>query len=908
MMLSPGTRIGPYEVVAPIGAGGMGEVYRAHDAKLGRDVAVKILPDAFARDPERLGRFEREARTLATLNHPHIAQIYGFEESGGLHALVMELVEGPTLAEKLRQAGAGRVLSDPRQLPGPKGHGLQLDEATSIARQIADALEAAHEHGIIHRDLKPANIKVRDDGTVKVLDFGLAKAIDPVGSSSAVAMNSPTLTAHATQMGVILGTAAYMAPEQARGRAADRRADIWAFGVVLYEMLTGTRAFEGEEISDTLASVLKQDPDWSALPPDVPSSLRRLLRRCLEKDPRKRLASIADARLDLDERDDARIERPAAGMRVPSRTPWIAATIVAALVTGVATWLVSSARRSAAPTLVTRFSILPALATALLPDSTTVAISPDGRMAVFVTGTSTGAAADSSGLWLRPVGSLNAQRLAGTEGAVLPFWSPDGRQVAFFTNDHKLKKIAVEGGHVEEICDAPDGRGGTWNRDGIIVFAPANGGPLMRVPATGGTPRPVTTLDGGRGESGHRFPLFLPDGDHFLYAVVPARAGNFDIFVGSLSGSNRDLLLSAQSTPVFSEPGYLLFVRKGGLVVQRFDANRRTLSGEPVSLPDVPGAIGDQYMAGPAVSASAGGTLAYLSDLPAHTSLAWFDQAGLRTSSVAVPAGRYIGVSLAADGRHAVLIRWTSPTTNDLWIADLDRGGASRLTDASGAIQGAIWSPDGERVAFSNNPDGPRDIYIKSTGGANAEEPLYRSKALAKDPQSWSGDGQFLVYQELSPATNWDLRVLPLSGDRTPKPYVQTPFNDTAGVISPDGRWMAYLSDETGRNEVYVQSFPTPGRKYRVTTDGAGRAWWRNDGRQLLIVSLDRTQILVADVRAGSEFATDAARTVGRLPKGVTAIDATPDVKRLLALVDEGSDTSRSVTVVQNWTAALDRR
>jgi serine/threonine protein kinase len=739
MAITIGSRLGPYEIIAPLGAGGMGEVYRAHDAKLGRDVAIKILPDVFAADPERLARFEREAKTLAALNHPHIAQIYGFEESSGIRALVMELVEGPTLADRIAQ--------------GP----VPIDEAVAIARQIADALEAAHDQGIVHRDLKPANIKVRGDGTVKVLDFGLAKALDPAGPSSAAAMNSPTLTVHATQLGMILGTAAYMAPEQARGRSADRRADIWAFGVVCFEMLTGKRAFEGEEISDTLASVLKEDPDWAALPPDLPASLRRLLRRCLEKDPHRRLSAIGDARLELDERDEIRGERPTV-RAVPSRVPWIVAAAASLVGIVAVTMLVASALRSAAPSVVTRFSIVPSENTALYPDATTAVVSPDGRTVVLVTGDVTfGSASHLTGFWLRSVDSLKARPLAGTEGGYLPFWSPDSQQIAFFTTDRKLKKIAVDGGHIEEICDAPDGRGGTWSSAGTIVFAPVNAGPLMRVAAAGGTPEAATAIEAGRGETGHRFPVFLPDGDHFLYAAVPPRTDGFDIFIGALSGSSRDLLLSAaQSTPAFAEPGYLLFVRKGGLVVQRFDPRRRMLSGEPVSIEDAPGAVGDGYIAGPAVSASTNGTLAYLANLVTDMSLLWFDQSGRRTSKV-VPAGQYQSLSVTRDGRRAVLVRWTSPTANDLWIADLDRGGASRFTNATGATQNAIWSPDGARVAFSANRGGPRDMYVKSAVSASAEEPLYRSKTLAKDPQSWSADGQFVVYQEMSPVTNWDV-------------------------------------------------------------------------------------------------------------------------------------------------------
>jgi len=527
MALTSGTRLGTYEITAAIGAGGMGEVYRARDTRLGRDVAVKILPDVFASDPERRGRFEREARTLAALNHPHIAQIYGFEEADKMLALVMEFVDGETLDTRLKARG-------------PSGH--PLGETVAIARQIADALEAAHEQGIIHRDLKPANIKIRGDGTVKVLDFGLAKALDPSASSSAAAMNSPTLTAHATVAGVILGTAAYMAPEQARGKAVDRRADIWAFGAVLYEMLAGKRAFAGEEISDTLASVLKVDPDWSALPADLPSSIRRLLRRCLEKDRRRRLSAIGDARLELEEREEVRAGQVASERRA-SRGRTALAVAVAVVVTGAATWFASSWLRPTSRAAVSRLSLMPPEGTTLFQDSNSVAISPDGRTIAFTTGDFS--SGRLTGIWVRGLDSLTVRLLPGTDGASLPFWSPDGGSIAFFTAG-KLKKISISGGRPEEICNATDGRGGTWSPNGTIVFAPSNAGPLMQVRAGGGTPQVVTALDETRGETAHRFPLFLPDGDHFSTPLcrrgpvpTPSWSGRSPIRRGAFSSLRR---------------------------------------------------------------------------------------------------------------------------------------------------------------------------------------------------------------------------------------------------------------------------------------------------------------------------------------------------------------------------------
>ena len=888
MPLTAGTRLGVYEILDAIGAGGMGEVYRARDSKLDRNVALKILPEAFAADPERRGRFEREAKTLATLNHPHIAQIYGFEEAGVARALVMELVEGPTLADRIAR--------------GP----LAQPDALAIARQVADALEAAHEQGIVHRDLKPANIKVRDDGTVKVLDFGLAKALDPPGAATVEAMNSPTLTAHATQLGVILGTAAYMAPEQARGKAVDRRADIWAFGVVLYEMLTGKRAFDGDETSDALASVLKQDPDWSALPSDLPVSMRRLLRRCLEKDPRQRLSAIGDARLELDDRDEVPVGSSASpnGWRTRTVGAFVATSVV---LTAVSTWFGSSLVNRAPRAHVTRFSVLPPEQAAFFPDSTTAVISPNGRLLAFATGDQVGTAPlrRFTGLWIRSVDSVAARMLPGSEGGFLPFWSPDSRQIAFFTTDGKLKRIAVDGERSDEICDAKDGRGGTWNSAGEIVFSPSNGGPLMRVLASGGAPRPVTALDTSRGEISHRFPSFLPDGDHFLYGTLPPQAGANEIYIGSLTSSTRELLFSTHSAPTLAAPGYLIFARRASLMAQRFDTNRRALIGDPLTLRDMTNAFSNSFFLGPAVSASADGTLAYLADLPLNASLAWFDQSGRQIDRVNVPPGRYTEVALANDGRRAALSLAT-PTTADLWLADLERGGTSRLTNA-GFNQSMAWSPDGDRIAFSSDRDGAEQVFVRSTSGAGGDESLLRTTGIVIRPASWSADGRFLVYTDINPTTNQDVWVVPMSGERKPTPYLRTPYNESIGSISPDGRWMGYLSEESGRNEAYVQAFPTPGRRYRITTGGASRMKWRSDGRQLLIVNGDTTAVLLTDVQTGVEFSASAPRLVGRLPKGVLALDTTPDLNRLLALVNEASNTSLSITVVQNWTASLGR-
>jgi len=890
MRLVTGTRIGQYEIVALIGVGGMGEVYRAQDSRLGRQVALKILPHDASSDTVRRERLEREARTLAALNHPHIAQLYGFEESTDIRALVMELVEGPTLAERLAQSGR-----------------FAVDEAVAIARQIADALEAAHEQGIVHRDLKPSNVKIREDGTVKVLDFGLAMALEASAATAAEAMNSPTRTVHNSGAGIIVGTAAYMAPEQARGKPVDRRADVWAFGVVLYEMITGRRAFEGDEISDTFASVLKQDPDWTALPAGLPTPIRRVLRRCLEKDPHQRISAIADARLELNERDEIPTELTTPKQSARRASVAVAAAVLASLIAAIAIIGLAVTWRRPPTAPVARFSVPAPAGTTLFPDSTGAAISPDGRLLALVTGDVGPTLAPTfTGLWLRALDSLDARPLPGTDGATFPFWSPDGRQLAFFSN-HKLKKITLANGHIDEICDAPDGRGGTWSTASVIVFSPVNQGPLMRVSAAGGKPEPVTSLDATAGEHGHRFPSFFPDADHFVYLAVPPRNGEFNIFIGSLSGRDRKLLLSGQGAPVVAGSGHLLLMRRGSLIAQPFDPKRLALSGEPVSLPDVPRDVGSYALGGAAISASPSGIMTYVTHPPSNRKLVWLDQSGRLEAEVPMPPGTYIDVGLAPNRTRAAVVRQVSPGDTELWIVDLVRGGLSRLVNAPGQNGRPVFSPDSERVSFSSDRDGPRDMYLISAQGAAPEQPIYRSKSLAKDPLFWSSNGRFLVFRDAGLTTSWDLWTLPLSGGSA-TPYVQGPGTEVNGAISPDGQWMAYESDETGRFEVYVQEFPVPRRKYRVTSGGGARAWWRADSRQLLILNADWTLALLADVRRGADFSTDAPRRVGPLPKGIVAIDVTADLKRLLALVNDGSDGSRSVTVVQNWVDGLEKR
>ena len=910
-----GKTIGPFQIVAKLGAGGMGAVYRAHDTHLNRDVALKVLLDAVGGDPERVARFTREAHVLASLNHPHIAHLYGFEAGPPTSFLVMELVEGPTLADVIAAA------------PG----GLPLDQALSIARQIADALEAAHEQGIIHRDLKPANVKVRDDGVVKVLDFGLAKAMDPAASSSAGAMNSPTMTRlrqgygvaggePGTEMGIILGTAAYMAPEQAKGRAVDKRADVWAFGVVLYEMLTGRRLFDAEDLSETLAAVLRQEISFSALPATTPVRLVRLIGRCLERDPKQRLRDMGEARIEV-----ARIEAggadvmeaSAASVSMPppttaTRRPFLVAASVMLLV-GLAVVVAWALMRPSSTAQVTRTSVLAPPGTILTPDSAAVAISLDGKMVAFVVGDPQSV----TELWVRDLDSLTAHRLDGTEGAQLPFWSPDSTRVGFFTRvgagqKAQLKTVAATGGRVDVICDLREsyGRGASWNGSNVIVFAPGNG-PLYRVSAKGGEPTPVTTLDAARAQSGHRFPVFLPDGDHFLYAALPRHAdGTFDVFAAALSGGTSTLIGAMESAPVFAEPGWLFYLRKGVLAAQFFDVHALRVTGDPVPLADEPVSIlsaEQSFTAGPATSVSPSGTLAYFSSPPTNTTATWIDAAGTTLDTVKLPVGPYSGVRISPNGTRAVFVRSNSVTDASLWLVEFAHPGAVLLASGGGRNESPVWSPDSTRVVFASDRDGPQNLFVKNVADASPEQPRYQSPVEFKFPVAWSGD--WIVFAAVDPNSSADLWLLPASspvGDKRPALYLRTPRKDYLGATSPNGLWMAYVSSDTLGDQLWVQSFPTLGRGQQIATNGVQTQWWSSDSRRLLFMGTDKI-LWRADVAPGATLTVSPPTRAGQLPANIVAVDMMPDGSRFLALIPERTGTG-SVTIVHNWRAALEKK
>jgi eukaryotic-like serine/threonine-protein kinase len=861
MPLTTGSRLGPYEIAAAIGAGGMGEVYRARDSKLGRDVALKILPERFARDADRLARFQREAKVLASLDHPNIASIYGLEDSSGTRALVMQLVEGPTLADRIRQ--------------GP----IPVEEALKIAKQICEALEYAHEHGIVHRDLKPANVKVTADDAVKVLDFGLAKALEG-GAASIDISTSPTLSRMATMQGVLLGTAAYMSPEQAKAKPVDRRADIWAFGCVLYEMLTAKQTFTGETTTDTLAAVIKDEPDWSRLPATTPGRVRVLLQRCLQKDPKQRLRDIGDARISLDEV----LSGASDPTSVVGRSPFAATPLVRSEIS------------------------LPEKM--VLSPSGVLALSPDGRQLAFAAGGADGVMR----IWIRSLDSLEARPLLGTEAPAFPpfFWSPDSRQIAFDAGG-KLKKISISGGVAQTLCDlAGLAVGGSWNKDGMIIFG-QGGGCLMRVSANGGSASPLTVLNTAGGDNHHVIPFFLPDGRHFIYLRASHKADNYGIYIGSIDTKPDEqdsrLLLETKFGAIYvpssdGGTGHLLFVRDGELWAQSFDAHRLELSGEPVSIAVDVGT----FLDGALFSASANGILVYKSGGSQEGLLTWFDQRGRRLGTVGEP-GTCLALSLSPDGTRAAVCRLAASPA--LWLIDLSRGTATRFTFGTSPAVAGTWSPDGSRIIFAYA--NTFDLYQKATSGVRVEELLLTS-GHPKYPMSWSRDGRFLLYRTSNPKTGKrDLWVLPLEGEKTPFPLLSTEFNHSSGQLSPDGRWVAYTSDESGRDEVYVRTFSPESSaaasdegKWMVSTGGGSEPRWNGDGKRLYYLAPDRN-LMAVEIATETGLAASVPKVLFQAPQRTATLpytwDVTADGKRFL--FSAPAEQRKPFTLVLNWQTAL---
>jgi len=887
-----GSRLGPYEITAKLGEGGMGEVYRATDTKLKREVAIKVLPSAFTQDKERLARFEREAQLLAQLHHPNIASVFGLEDSDGTRALVMELVEGPTLAERL-QSGA-----------------LPVNESLTLARQIAEALEEAHEKGIVHRDLKPQNVKAPGEGKVKVLDFGLAKAMDPTAGASSsdlarspTLMQSPTLTAaHGTQLGVILGTAAYMAPEQARGAAVDKRADIWAFGVVLYEMLTGRSLFAGPTVSDTLAGVLKTEIDWKALPTETPPAIRRLLRRCLERSPKNRLHDIADARIVLEDLASGRIDETASALASASggRLPWALAAF--ASVAAVALAFVALRTPRAEPAQAIRFDIARPESTSPTNRGRFFELSPDGRFLVIV---------EAGEIWVRPLDALSAHRLEGIEDATYPFWSPDGAWIGFFA-EGELRKVAREGGGAQKICAAPDGRGATWSPSGVILFSDRFGNRgLSRVSAQGGPLTPVTHLAAEAINDAHRYPQFLPDGRSFLFLYLAPSPEVSGVYLGKLDGGPPERVLDGTDQAIFGN-GYLLYRRETTLTAQPFDLGSRKTSGEAIPVAD--GVGGSANTGSGAFSLSANGLLALSGNAAASGEIAWVGRSGERgerLGSANATTGEILGLSLARGGRRLAFGLGNPP---DVFLQSLPGGEPSRFT--FGPTPGwayPILSPDGSELVYTTQDLAglPQyEIRRRRADRAGGEETLLTAKTSFY-PWDWSPDGGTLLIGDNA----GDLWLLPLAGDRKPVPYINAPGQQAYAQFSPDGRLVAYASDEQGQFEVFVATVPQSGAIWQISTGGGSMPRWRRDGRELYFRASDGRLMAVA-LGAGTGTAAIEERAaplplfLGIPSSGNSTIFTyTPDddgQRFLVASTQSGAKAP--ITLLVNWQTALAAR
>jgi eukaryotic-like serine/threonine-protein kinase len=895
MSLREGETLGPYEIVEPIGKGGMGEVYRARDPRMGRDVAIKISAEHFSE------RFTREVHAIASLNHPNVCTLHDV----GPDYLVMELVDGPTLADRI--------------VEGP----IPLEEALPIARQICDALEAAHDKGIVHRDLKPGNIKLRSDGTVKVLDFGLAKMGAGVTTLSD---ESPTLSMQATQAGVILGTAAYMAPEQARGKAIDKRADIWAFGVVLHEMVTGRRLFQGEDLTDTIAAVVREKADVS----DAPMPLRRVLERCLEKDPRKRLRDISGVALLL---ESARLEEPVVTPSThaprPSRLLWIAAGTALVAAAGLAALAFVHFREQPPALHPIQFALEPPSDTGYTNPYGGHAVSPDGRYIVFTAGKDA-VSGPSSRLWLRPMESLSARVLPGTEGGNFPTWSPDSKSLVFSVNG-QMKRIELSGGSPLMLATIPQASvtpTGTWNRDGVLLVGSGEG--LWRVAASGGNAILLTKIDKTKKESGHGYPQFLADGNRFLYFVESADPGVQGVYASSLDHPDarkqivRTSAKAAYVPPRDGYPAYLLWLREQSLLAQRFDAGTLEREGEPTLVADDIGLNpGNPVRA--SFWASEEGTLIYFASPPSQKRpLVWMSRDG-KPLGDAAPEDAFQMPAIAPDGRIAfsrIVEQGAGRGNQDIWIWDPTRQTMTRLTfDAFQDVM-PVWSPDGRRLAFGSvRETGESQVFVREASGAGSEVRLSQSNAL-QTPLDWSRDGRYLLIRERggTPASSssYDLVALPLDTSQKPIPLVHSSFNESMGRISPDGAWLAYRSDETGQPEFYIQAFPTPGAngrplgKWQVSNSGASDLKWRDDGRELYYEAPDGKIMAV-------EIDVDASRVRIGTPRelfsgnsdvaGLHSFDATGDGMRFLILQAPrtGAAGGLHLNVLSNWQASLKR-
>jgi serine/threonine protein kinase/Tol biopolymer transport system component len=888
-----GKTLGHYRIFEQIGAGGMGVVYRATDTQLGRDVALKVLPEGFARDYERMARFKREAQLLATLNHPGIATIYGLEESGDVRAIAMELVDGPTLADCLYS--------------GP----IPLEDALPIARQIAEALEAAHEKGIIHRDLKPANVKVTPGGKVKVLDFGLAKALVEASGAGNIT-GSPTISEIASRAGVILGTAAYMSPEQARGKPLDRRTDVWSFGCLLYEMLTGKNSFGGDTVSDTIARIIEREPDWHALPEQTPQGVRQVLRRCLQKDPQRRLHDIADARLEIEETLASPLPgMPAAAPPAPESRPvwWRSATLWISIIIGAAgigfgIWTLRHTPPSAHGPLV-RFSVTLPLNEQLGGlDFPSVALSPTGTHLAYVANRGS-----LSRLFLHRMDNLQDEPISGTEHALGPFFSPDGQWLGFFA-DGKLMKTSIGGGAPTVLCDAPIGFGAVWGTDNTITFAPTGGSGLMQVSAAGGTPREITKLNEEKGEFSHRWPDLLPGGKTLLFTV--GATGSWDdaqIVAQSLDTGERHVLITGGTFPHYLPTGHLVYARGGSLMAVPFDITYPKVTGPAmVVLSKVWVSIDGAAQFG----LSPLGHIVYVAGSPPgreHT-LVWVDRSRVM-EPLASPGRNYSEPRLSPDGRRlAVTITQNS---ENIWIHDVPTGSFTQLT-FEGNNSMPVWTLDGARIAFASNKAGALNLFWKQADGSGNDERL-TTGGQSQAPYSWSPRSHSLVFVEQSPTTGRDIWMLSIDRDLKSRAILQSPFNETGPALSPDGRWLAYVSDESGHNEVYViplMSAPGAQARRQVSTDGGTEPLWSREGSEIFYRVGNK--MMACKTRTAPDFQAGPPQLLfeGAYEKGRDsrpAYDVTADGRRFLMLRSDNSESAPTrFEIVLEWFEELKRR
>ena len=867
----------------------MGQVYQATDTKLNRQVALKILPEAFATDPDRLARFQREAQVLASLNHPNIAAIYGIEEAEGTRALVLELVEGPTLADRIAQ--------------GP----IPVDEALPIAKQIAEALEAAHEQGVIHRDLKPANIKVKDDGTVKVLDFGLAKALDttPEGDPS----QSPTLTAAATQMGMIIGTAAYMSPEQARGRPVDRRADIWALGAVLYEMLSGRRAFEGKDVSLTLSAVLQREPEWDTLPSDMPLGLNTYLRRCLHKDPLQRVQAAGDVRLAMEGAFETMVVAPPPVQAVAQRAAWrqtlplvLGISTIAVVITGLATWYLT---RPESPRVV-RFTVSPdeAMPLVIVVQSPDVAISSDGERIAYLDG-DTGQGAEQ--LRVRSLGQLTSETLVSEGNLHGPFFSSDGESVGFWDGRGvaALKRVSVQGGPASTICELPMAlRGASWGADGTIVFATAGSSSgLWQVPAVGGEPEQLTTPDPEQGELDHIWPELLPGGEAVLFTIRASSIVDSQIAVLSPVTGEQKVVVRGGSYPQLSSTGHLLYGRQGTLWAVGFDLDRLETVGDPVPVQE---GVLTKPLGAADYSVSANGSLVYVSGGAGGLfSLVWVDRQGREEPFPSLEPGDYAHPRLSPAGDR-LAVELTGADGRDIWVYDLAREVFTQLTFETADDTHPVWTPDGQRIVFASRRDDGPGLFSVAADGSGTVERLTEG-GIGRQPYSWSADGETLVLTEGEPDA---ISILPMEGDSQVEPLLQTPFPTEYPRVSPDGRWIAYTGNEPIGDRVYVRPFPdVDAGRWPISAGIGDDPVWGPDNE--IFYTASGGAIMAVTIETDPTFQVGAPQQLfaGPYPEGGgVQYDVTPDGQRFVMLkrAEAETDTGQpEITVVFNWDQEL---